>query len=93
MLHLDIMRTTITINDELLAEAKRVAAERNCRLSTIVNEALRNALKKYGKNDGGKRFEMPVYEGKGGTVEKPLLPDEMARMAEEGELKPYQGGK
>ena len=38
------MRTTITIQDSLLKEAKRLAAEENCSLGDIVNDALRSRL-------------------------------------------------
>ena len=38
------MRTTVDINDELLARAKRVAIEKKMRLSDVVNEALQQAL-------------------------------------------------
>ena len=38
------MRTTVDIQDEVLARAKRVAAEQRRRLSDVVNDALVEAL-------------------------------------------------
>lgn len=38
------MRTTISIQDQLLARAKRQAAKEKCTLSDIVNDALRSRL-------------------------------------------------
>lgn len=38
------MRTTLILDDKLLSQAKRRAAERNTTVSKIVNEALRESL-------------------------------------------------
>jgi hypothetical protein len=43
-MHHDAMRTTISIQDSLLKEAKRQAAKDNCSLGDIVNDALRARL-------------------------------------------------
>lgn len=82
------MRTTLTINDELLAEAKRLAAEKRTNLSAIVNDALRRALKRSGKKSETERFEMPTYGGKG--IAPALSPAEMARIVEAEELEPFR---
>jgi len=42
------MRTTIDIHDRLLVRAKQIAAERNKRLSDVVNDALLEALERTG---------------------------------------------
>ena len=39
------MRTTLVLDDALLRQAKRRAAERDLTLSDVVNEALREALR------------------------------------------------
>jgi hypothetical protein len=39
------MRTTLVLDDGLLRQAKRRAAERDVTLSDVVNEALREALR------------------------------------------------
>ena len=38
------MRTTISINDNLLKEAKKLSLARNCSLGDVVDEALRLSL-------------------------------------------------
>ncbi len=38
------VRTTLVLDDELLRQAKRLAAERNTTLSEVVNSALREAF-------------------------------------------------
>lgn len=38
------MRTTIRLDDELLTEAKQVAAETNCTLTAVIEDALRQHL-------------------------------------------------
>ena len=38
------MRTTLSINDNLLKEAKKLSIERNCSLGEIVDDALRLSL-------------------------------------------------
>jgi hypothetical protein len=40
------MRTTLVLDDELLRQAKRRAAERNLTVSDVVNEALRECLRR-----------------------------------------------
>jgi hypothetical protein len=40
------MRTTLVLDDELLRQAKRRAIERDVTLSEMVNEALRESLRK-----------------------------------------------
>jgi metal-responsive CopG/Arc/MetJ family transcriptional regulator len=84
MHHNDAMRTTITLNDELLCEAKHLAAQKQCSLSDIVNEALRSSLKSMGKTSEPVHFEMPTY-GRLGTA-KAISPSEMARMIEEDDM-------
>lgn len=39
------MRTTLVLDDQLLRQAKRRAAERNTTLSAVVNDALRESLR------------------------------------------------
>ena len=39
------MRTTLVLDDQLLRQAKRQAAERNTTLSAVVNDALRESLR------------------------------------------------
>jgi len=54
------MRTTLIIDDHVVQEAKRRAAERGITLSTLTTQALRDALHK-ARQPAGTRFSMPVY--------------------------------
>ena len=94
MHHQSIMRTTLNIADELLIEAKRMAAERQCSVSEVVNSALRSALKR-GLTQGGPkvRFEMPIYGRKAHRKAPAISPAEMAALAEKDDLAPYRSPK
>jgi hypothetical protein len=76
------------INDELLAEAKKRAADRKSSVSAIVNEALRMALK--GETavavEGTGGFQIPTYRPAGYKVvdTSPSRLDELL-VAEEAE--------
>ncbi len=60
------MRTTIRIDDHLLADAKRLAAERGSTLTAVIEEALREALGRSRGNDGPPRPKVPVSRRAGG---------------------------
>ena len=38
------MRTTLTVDDDLLADAKRLASDQGVKLTVIINQALRRGL-------------------------------------------------
>lgn len=58
------MRTTLDINDQLLTEAKRLAASRGLSLKAIVEEALRERL--LGRAGSQVReVSLPTYAGQG----------------------------
>ena len=61
---LPCMRTTLDINDRLLAEAKSLAAQRGLSLKALVEEALRERLRARGN---GQRAvpRLPTYTGAG----------------------------
>lgn len=58
------MRTTIDINDRLLAEAKSLAAQRGFSLKALVEEALRERLHGRG-NERRAAVELPTFTGAG----------------------------
>lgn len=80
------MRTTLIINDELLAEAKKRAADRKSNVSAIVNEALRMVLKADSESGVERAFQMPTYRPARFEV-KDTSPEELDELlvAEEAE--------
>lgn len=64
-----IVRTTISISDELLAAAKRRARERGQTLGSVVEDALRRELASGGESSP--RPPVPVFTG--GTGPRPGL--------------------
>ena len=59
------MRTTINLDDALLAEAKQVAARTGRSLTAVVEDALRESLRR--RRDTARRaLELPVF-GEGGV--------------------------
>lgn len=56
------MRTTIKIDDRLLAEAKARAATSGRTLNAVVEDALREALSRRVRTGGG-RVELPTFPG------------------------------
>jgi len=84
------MRTTLVINDELFISAKKLAAERGCSISAMVNEALRNLVERQDHPDSKERpeFRVPTFEGKGKVVDS--QPVELTELSEEQELAPFK---
>jgi len=61
---LECMRTTLDINDRLMAEAKSLAARRGLSFKALVEEALRERL--HARADSGRAaVELPTYSGSG----------------------------
>lgn len=83
------MRTTLVINDELVAEAKREAADRQVSLSTIVNEALRSVLLERPAEAGQAPFAMPTYRP-GNAATTDLSPGDMHQLLATEEAAPYR---
>lgn len=59
------MRTTVTIDDALLAEAKIMAARDNRRLGDVIDDALRRLLAERGSAERPERWVLPT-SGRGG---------------------------
>ncbi|ADI14516.1 type II toxin-antitoxin system VapB family antitoxin [Truepera radiovictrix] len=57
------MRTTIRLDDELLREAKRLAAETNQTLTAVIEEALRERLARRKGARDRPPFTPKVYRG------------------------------
>jgi hypothetical protein len=64
------VRTTLIINDELVAAAKRLAADRRTSVSQVVNDALRRELAESLTRSGTLSLSIPVYGGAShGTID------------------------
>lgn len=57
------MRTTIKIDDALLAEAKARAAASGRTLNAVVEDALREVLVRRPSNGRDRRVELPTFSG------------------------------
>jgi hypothetical protein len=58
------MRTTVTLDDDLLREAKERAARSNRTLSQVVEDAIREAFARR-EPPGSPTPELPVFTGRG----------------------------
>ena len=62
------MKTTLNIHDELLAEAKSLAARQHLTLTRLIEEGLRMRLRAAASAPTKKRRAMPVFNGKTGPA-------------------------
>ena len=62
------MKTTLNLNDQLLADAKALAAQQRTSLTRLIEEGLQLRLR--AKTDSTKRarVRLPVFKGRGGLV-------------------------
>lgn len=60
------MKTTLDLNDTLLAEAKIAAARQRTTLTRLIEEGLQLRLQK--QQMPAKPVRLPVYRGKGGLM-------------------------
>ena len=60
-------RTTVRLQEPLLADAKRLAAETGRSLTTVIEDALREALarRKASRSGSRRRVRFPTFGGKG----------------------------
>jgi hypothetical protein len=59
------MRTTIRVNDHLLSEAKKFAAETGRSLTALIEDALREVLARRKKRPSMGRLKLTTFKGKG----------------------------
>lgn len=62
------MKTTLNIQDNLLAEAKALAVRQRLTLTRLIEEGLRLRLRNEQKVSAVKRPPMPVFKGKSGLA-------------------------
>jgi hypothetical protein len=71
------MRTTIHLPDDLLAEAKKVAAQSRRTLTAMIEDALRETLARRSRGGRAKRVRLSTFDG-GGTQPRVDLDDTAA---------------
>ncbi|GAA5151661.1 hypothetical protein GCM10023321_19070 [Pseudonocardia eucalypti] len=59
------MRTTITIDEDLLDEVRRLAAERRQTVSQVIEESVRESLLRQREEPPRARFEPLTFDGGG----------------------------
>ncbi|MGO9444860.1 MAG: DUF6364 family protein [Thiobacillaceae bacterium] len=65
---LDFMKTTLDINDSLLANAKALAAQQRTSLTRLIEEGLQLRLRSSQPFAKISKRKLPVYKGRGGLV-------------------------
>lgn len=74
------MRTTVRLDDGLLAQAKQLAAKRGTTLTAVIEDALRETLARRSSPEAGEPVELPTY-GSGGVQPGVDLDDSAALLA------------
>jgi hypothetical protein len=59
------MRTTVRLDDDLLREAKRHAAEKGMTLTSLLDQALREILSQQERTPAVDRLKLPTFRGRG----------------------------
>ena len=62
------MKTTLDINDQLLADAKALAAQQRTSLTRVIEEGLQLRLLAKADQPVRRRRRLPVFRGRGGLV-------------------------
>lgn len=62
------MKTTLNLNDQLLADAKALAAQQRISLTRLIEEGLVLRLRPAPAARSAKKIRLPVFKGTGGLV-------------------------
>ena len=62
------MKTTLNLNDQLLADAKALAAQQRTSLTRLIEEGLQLRLRAKAVSAKRARSRLPVFKGHGGLV-------------------------
>jgi len=62
------MKTTLDLNDQLLADAKALAARQRTSLTRLIEEGLQLRLRAHAASAKQRRGRLPVFKGRGGLV-------------------------
>jgi hypothetical protein len=84
-------RTTVRIDDQLLADAKAFAARHGRSLNSVVEDALRQLLNRRAGLGERERVELPVYGEEGGHPLIDMGPEGVKRLLEDEDLERYFG--
>ena len=59
------MRTTVRLNESLLAEAKKLASATGRTLTGLIEDSLRESLARSGRPQRRRKVKLPVFGGRG----------------------------
>lgn len=62
------MKTTLDLNDQLLADAKALAIQQRTSLTRLIEEGLRLRLRAKAGSAKPRRVRLPAFKGRGGLV-------------------------
>ena len=62
------MKTTLNLNDQLLADAKALAAQQRTSLTRLIEEGLQLRLRAKAASVSRGTVRLPVFKGRGGLV-------------------------
>lgn len=62
------MKTTLDLNDQLLADAKALAARQRTSLTRLIEEGLQLRLRAQADSGKHRPARLPVFKGRGGLV-------------------------
>jgi hypothetical protein len=62
------MKTTLDLNDQLLVEAKALAAQQRTTLTRLIEEGLQLRLRARLSSSKPGRVRLPIFKGRGGLV-------------------------
>jgi hypothetical protein len=62
------MKTTLNLNDQLLADAKALAAQQRTSLTRLIEEGLQLRLRANASTASHGKVHLPVFKGRGGLV-------------------------
>ena len=62
------MKTTLNLNDQLLADAKALAAQQRTSLTRLIEEGLQLRLRAKADVAQPRRVRLPVFKGRGGLA-------------------------
>jgi plasmid stability protein len=85
-------RTTVRIDDELLADAKAFAARHGRSFNSVMEDALRQLLNRAAASDERSYVELPVYGEEGGSPLLDASPEGLKTLQDEEDVERYAGG-